>query len=461
MAEVFRPDEEALRHAGFGAVCHVPVLFGKTRNSPAQKHYLREFNRYLRERALLEWVPVDRTTAAQIKRLGDTKKLRYPTRCSLGSYAERLANFDDWLAETNRGWRTVEYTRDIVLGYQADMLSGRWSETGRKLTPATVKVRVAEACLFLSWAAARGYRHVFDVVHTAVNNGVQNGVAYSGERGIVVHSRAGTPADASKPAIEIPSPEEVEAWLSTVNLRRGHTKWLMCRFALRAAARKSEVTLFQLGDFTLHDPARGDPKDGTRPWRVIGDKVELVLRHGTKGRRASPVDQPNIGPERRIAIPIDLARDLLAYRDGRRLRAAMRFAKREGHRPDRPGDRFWLSEHDGRPVSADAFYRVWSEVKPTPMQRWHPHFARHYWACTTLLDHLETEASKIRDVALERMPEAWLTEMGRSFLQTIIRPQLGHVSEETTLLYTTWISRHIYLAKYYAGYHAHLAADDV
>ena len=167
MAEVFRPDEEALRHAGFGAVCHVPVLFGKTRNSPAQKHYLREFNRYLRERALLEWVPVDRTTAAQIKRLGDTKKLRYPTRCSLGSYAERLANFDDWLAETNRGWRTVEYTRDIVLGYQADMLSGRWSETGRKLTPATVKVRLAEACLFLSWAAARGYRHVFDVVHTA------------------------------------------------------------------------------------------------------------------------------------------------------------------------------------------------------------------------------------------------------------------------------------------------------
>jgi hypothetical protein len=40
-----------LKKLGFETVAHVPVLFD------SNSRYCREFNRYLRERATLEWVP--------------------------------------------------------------------------------------------------------------------------------------------------------------------------------------------------------------------------------------------------------------------------------------------------------------------------------------------------------------------------------------------------------------------
>jgi integrase len=225
----------------------------------------------------------------------------------------------------------------------------------------------------------------------------------------------------------------------------------MCRFALEAAARKSEVAGLRLGDVNFHDPENVGQNARTLPWQAIGDKVRITLIHGTKGRRSNPFDTSDQGPARTIFIPVDLARELILYRDKWRLRSAWIYQKKHKRLPDRPDDKFFLSDAVGEPVSSDTFYRAW-KVAPLPMPGWHPHDARHYWACTSLLAHLEREAVRAASARLEAMPDAWIVETGRSFVATVIRSQLGHASVETTSKYLEWVSAQLLLGEYYAGY---------
>ncbi len=330
MAEVHLPDEARLRSAGFASVAHVPALFGRSEGPPARRFYCREYNRYLRERALLEWTPRGRA-ADELERAG--LRLSYPTRKSLRGYAERLANFDDWLVATKRDWRAVRYTEDIVLGYQADMVAGRWAKGGSGLKAATVNVRVQEACLFLRWAAERGLRRPFAMLASPVGTSVRSGTSSRGGRAMVVQARAGAPPREPEMVLTIPTAEKVGTWLRSVQAHRGYTKELMCRFALRGALRLSELAGFRLGDF---------PDPDATPWHMVGGRMKLMLTHGTKGRRPDPVRAPEIGPPRLIWIPVDLAEELLNYRRLRRLRAANLFRKRVGRLPNRPDDHFFL-----------------------------------------------------------------------------------------------------------------------
>jgi hypothetical protein len=73
MAKVVTPDPQRLTERGYESVAHVPVIFD------SQGRYCREHNRYLRERARLEWHPGG---GADI-----------PRGRTLGNIAERLLNF--------------------------------------------------------------------------------------------------------------------------------------------------------------------------------------------------------------------------------------------------------------------------------------------------------------------------------------------------------------------------------
>lgn len=445
MAEVHYPSESRLRAAGFSSIVHVPVLFARSSGSRPKRYYCTEYNRYLRERALLEWTPRG-TTADELVRSG--RRLSYHTRKSLRDYAERLANFDDWLTATERDWRVVRYTEDIVLGYQADMTAGRWAKHGRKLKAATVNARVSEACCFLRWAAERGLRGPYVVIESAVRVRTGSSATSQGASGKTIVARAGVaPPDAER-MLTIPNAEKITTWLRSVRARRGYTKELMCRFALQGALRLSEITGFRLCDF---------PDPDEVPWQMIGAKVRLLLTHGTKGRRADPVYAPELGPPRHIWIPVELAEELLDYRRLRRLRAANHFRKRFGRIPNQQSDFFFLSDYDGTPIKQDSLYRAW-KTEPVPMIGWHPHSARSYWACTTLLLELEKQ-TRAAQKTLSDMPHAWVDEVGRTSIDTVIRPQLGHVGIETTLKYLGWVSQAVALSEYQIDWANHLSSD--
>jgi len=161
-----------------------------------------------------------------------------------------------------------------------------------------------------------------------------------------------------------------------------------------------------------------------------------------------------LGPSRTIWIPVDLAEELLQYIRLRRLKAAAKFRRRMGRLPNNSSDRFFLGETDGTPISKESLYRAW-KTRPLPQANWHPHLGRHYWCCMTLLAELEVE-TRIARMALKDMPDAWVYEVGRTKIDTILRPQLGHLSSKTTALYLRWITSVTTLADHYIDWHAHL-----
>jgi hypothetical protein len=73
-AKVFFPDSKKLKRLGFESVAHVPVIFD------GDHRYCCEYNRYLRERATLDWSPK-----------GDASD--YPRPKTLAVIAHHLANW--------------------------------------------------------------------------------------------------------------------------------------------------------------------------------------------------------------------------------------------------------------------------------------------------------------------------------------------------------------------------------
>jgi hypothetical protein len=51
MVKVFQPNADRIAKLGFASVAHDPVIFD------SRQRYCREYNRYLRERAELDWRP--------------------------------------------------------------------------------------------------------------------------------------------------------------------------------------------------------------------------------------------------------------------------------------------------------------------------------------------------------------------------------------------------------------------
>jgi hypothetical protein len=59
---------------------------------------------------------------------------RFPTPQSLETYGRHLTNFLEWCDARGKGWQKLEYKKDLVDGYQRQMLSGAWAATGAELS---------------------------------------------------------------------------------------------------------------------------------------------------------------------------------------------------------------------------------------------------------------------------------------------------------------------------------------
>lgn len=420
MATVFKPDRERLVDLGYAKVAHVPVLFDSARR------YCREYNRYLRERATLEWTP-------------PSSNADFPSESTLQTIAYILSNWIEWCEKRGLTFKTATY--DDVLRYQQDQEKGRWSSTGKPLAPTTANARADEVTLCLTWGAATKLRDPFDVKTVFVNIPARNLGGGRTMAARTVRRRVGRAKQSHSTAVAdaflLPSPQDVKGWLHSVRERRGGAKYLCCRFVLECGPRRHEVEALTVGQW----PSRVAIDDALAQGRVYIPMKLFV----TKGMRP-----------RTIKVPVQFADDVRLWVDSIRNTLVYRLHKRDGRRTDK----LFVSDavgYQGIPLSAQTIYDCFHEVSPRP-NRWSPHKGRHAFACFFVLHALETEA-RAEGRALDKMGVDWVTNRGEWWLKTLQR-QFGHSSPETTEVYLQWLVGAAKLADLASGWHRFLDSDD-
>jgi len=183
MTYLWCPDPKRMDELGYGSIAFVPVLFD------ANWNYHTELNRYLRERALLEWQPKDVDSSSD--RVRHVSQNQYPTKKTLENIARQLCNFFDWIAWKNLEWKSIEYTKHLVRGYQLHMLKGSWSARKKPLSAGTINIRVRAACAFMAWAAERGFREDFKVKSAKRLVRADSGTHAHGHKALETNARAG------------------------------------------------------------------------------------------------------------------------------------------------------------------------------------------------------------------------------------------------------------------------------
>lgn len=359
---------------------------------------------------------------------------RYPTSKSLGTYGRHLTNFIEWCDARRRSWTEIEYKADIVDGYQADMLSGRWSTAGVSLAKTTVNNRVSEACTFLLWAVARSLRPPFKILSYKQSYVSDTAVSSVGHEQRNAQARVGRVRQ-DPMRLVLPAVTDVMKWLDSVEIERGPTKALMCELVIRTGIRREECVQWRLT--TL-------PKDRTA-WRQSGRMITVTIEYGAKGQKTKDIFGDEKGPARHIELPVDLAERLYEYATVTRAIQRKRYvdraelsADRRQRLSDNPRQLF-LSDSHGSPVSAASLYKAWTSVSGM-FGCWSPHLGRHYWACQTLVEEIRVQ-QKVLHAGGHALPNAWIYGTAQDVLLLKLQPQLGHISKETSLTYVRWVCR--------------------
>lgn len=430
----------AMQESGFQHLAKIPFVIAGT------KGYHREASWYLRDRALLAWTP------------GNTQhNCRYPTRQSLSTYASSLVDFLDWCDETSHDWHAVEYTRDLVHGYQEQMGSGLWSASGKPLSAQTINMRVSESMRFLQWSAARSLREPFDAITVTRKVFLPS------------HEHAGKPmqkeievrAGKVRPdpiTLRLPTAPEVARWLKVVGIEKGATKALMCDLILQTAIRREEACQWRVD--TLPD-SRND-------WNINGDTVTIKLEYGTKGGKTTDENGDERGPSRHITMPLALAERLDAYRRNVRPANRSNYVRANSSNPTERRElakanprQLFLSDSNGLPIQDHTLYDAWTNVSYLPFDGWSPHGGRHYWACNTLLSSIKKNAAALGSALNAATNSNWITGCANDTMMMVIKPQLGHVSSVTTEQYLKWVLKAFAQVDLNDGYQAALDADMV
>lgn len=417
-----------MREAGFSALSHIPFVLGEA------WLYHDAASWYLRDRAMLTYVPAIDSGAAQASG-------RYPTRKSLENFARALTNFLEWCEARQFDWRTIEYTQHLVNGYQAEMERGSWSVSGKKLSARTINGRVGEACHFLDWAGQRGLREPFKVITVIKTVSQPTHRNSRGHEAIQKTVRAGR-VRPDPVHLRLPTDAEVDAWHRSVRIKSGYTKALMCELILKTAIRREEACQWRVDTLPL------DRSD----WLIRGDSVTVTIEYGTKGTKTregdDSVEDDERGPARSIVMPLSLAEKLAHYREFLRpanrakfVRGAPNDAERRARRRA-PNNLLFLSDTTGRPVRASRLYDAWTSASRLPFVGWSPHGGRHFWACKTLIAAIERHRRDAGgNVPAASLSPTWIHGCASDALLLEIKPQLGHVDPSTTELYITWVTK--------------------
>lgn len=441
---LFYPSSRGLEEWGFGSVAHVPCIFD------SEWRYQKEASLYLRERALCRHQAVSPPPESRSQPLSqgrNFRRKRFPTKKSLRAFGESLTNFLEWCSANGVAWQDLDYTNDIAHGYQRDMLAGRWSVDGKPRKARTVNARVGEACNFLEWAANRGLREEFGVLTNIVTKRANSGTSTQGHKSKTVEQRVGW-VRPDPVTLRLPTDLEVNEWHRSVRIESGITKALMCELVLDTAVRREEAVQWRIDTLPL------EQKD----WSVVGDSVDVIIKYGTKGAKSLDANGDEVGPARNISIPLKLAIDIHRYREEIRpmfwakyVRAAPSEVEKR-RRKEEPSRLLFLSDFTGEPVSAQRFYDAWTKASRLPYAGWSPHIGRHWWVCKKLIDGciLRLGVGGAQVDYGEGLGAVHTT--ARDLILLVIKPQLGHINEETVQKYLVLVTKLFLLASLHDAY---------
>lgn len=429
---LFFPERKLLEQHSMFSCLDVPCIFDE------EWVYQAIPSCYLRHRKIL------RTPAAR----SPNSKKRIPGDISMKNYGYWLCNFLEWIAARGKDWRTLQFVEDILLGYQSELQNGKWSVSGTPLKPRTINSRVGVACDYLEWAADKGYRNAFKVgvhpVQVSIASGTQTSISPVVEKLV----RDGT-VRIDPSFLRMPRDDEVKRWLRSVLTRMGYVKCLMCRLIIASAIRREECVQWQLDTIPLN------PME----WDVTGETISIEIYYGTKGSKFPLGNGLSIGPRRMILIPLKLAEEIHEYRSLKRVQLQAKFVKAgktpsaRKHRKDSASRNLFLSEHTGRPISAQMLYLAWTDVPGLPYKGFSPHIGRHYWACKKLILRCAPVLGvNTLNAAGQQTSESSIKPSVEDVIALEIKPQLGHISVQTSQAYLVWMQRLLHLPEIYDLY---------
>jgi integrase len=389
--------------------------------------YHRLASRYLVERAVHGWVPEHR------KGFGAKTHL---ARKSLKTYAEALIDFLQYSDRFKVNLKTCGYSKDIFNGYQKRMLAGNWPLTDKGVHGSTPESRVQQACEYLSWMAEKGFREPFQIPYESVSvNLLGHHHAAWNSSTKVTRARVGR-LQRHETALTMPTDEAVRSWLREIRTRYEPVWELMCESVPLTAMRREEIVCLRVDSL---------PED-KKLWRIPNifapethQKVLISIVYGCKGPDYG-VDRhgDKIGKERTIEVPLPLANKWHEYRRTSRNEAFAKWmAGSNGSARKRRAEQcvhLFLDPTTGARITGKRLYDIWTSVERP--HGWHPRAGRHWWACSTLWRAVSKWLGpNSRAVITDDMTD----QISLNVIDLVIRPQLGHTSKETTMIYLRWV----------------------
>jgi len=405
------PAERFFSELGVPKLQHVPIVICEDGNYPFEP------NTYLTERCCGEWGPSD---------VDDPTVLTLRSRQGVAS---RLCAFLRFCQQdASRDWRCMTYDEHLLGEFQPGLLKGVCSATLKPLHPSTVNAYLDEAVAFLMWAAERGHRGPFKVSVRRAKISFSTGRHSHGHRSKSVSRRHGKIEVVNDALNSLPSTEDVGKWLKAVK-QRAPVKALIFELIIRTGVRISEANQLRLTCFpdkTYEGSERWRPRWAKQGW------VPVTLRYGVKGGKVEPASMLSLR-SRTIEVPIDLADRIWHYKHLIRPHLLRRFTQSNGSK-DLSGGRLWLGETKCQPVSNTMLYRVWTESPFCP-EGWNPHDGRHFFAVERICEHARLMLRLHGRDDPANTSVGWLHGLLAGHIRLILSPLLGHVNEDTTMLY--------------------------
>lgn len=421
--KILFPDPQKMIELRHAKLSHCPFVIAGDGSYPTQ------VNQYLRERSLGEWIPRLGQLASQ-----SNGKAIVKTRASRGAMARRLVELLRWCERSERDWRLVDYETDLLDTWQTGLLTGTLSTSRKELANSTVNALISEAVYFLTWAADRKYRQSFTVTLNTASITPSSWSNNYGNSKTLVETRM----SALPPMPDwtmLPTDQEVERWLHEVHYLRGPVKRLACETICRTGLRITECTELQVTDIPLK-------VNGAWPrTSILAEGLAVKIHRGNKGRKVSPGSLESVTP-RTVYLPLDLAERIYQYIQEERstliLRGIDRIkdkVKRKRRMTMLKPTHLWVGEIHGVPLSSGMLYRSWKNVSACPAG-WHPHEGREFFAVETMVQYAKDliEARGVFQIAGVNQL-GWLDSLLSNQIKVILSPLMGHVSDETTILY--------------------------
>lgn len=430
--KVIFPNAKLLEEAGFGKVAHVPTIFD------SEPGYSRLPSQFLIDRALGVWDP---------KWRGARPNPQPPSRVSIKNFADWLSHSLEWAEVRGLDLMTADYTTILIWRYQDEMLKGIYSARHKPLSAETVNARVQTALDYQIWCADKGHREPFlipTVTRTYVAGSATNSRSHETK---TVESRKGK-VKVSARLLSFPTNEEIKAWRRRIYDQPtvGLAQRLIVDLILNTAIRREEASCWRVDTLPL-DPAQWRVNNPSQPEEV--QQISVKIKYGTKGKEYY-IDEfgDKVGPQGNILVPLWLAKKIHDYRNNDRL-LALKMATKGVRDPAKARRILEQSAHlfihplTGKRYTGSQIYEFWTKVDAP--EHWSPHLGRHWWACQYLWQRMQEQMSLIKmviDIDNPSVDHPLLRELRGAVLTVIqleIKPQLRHVSSQTTEIYLQWL----------------------